>query len=79
MAGGGVWRKCGLAKAIDDGTICLPEPSSLPRGNERLPYVYVGNDAFALKPYMMKPYPQSGLDDERRIYNYRHSRARRIS
>ena len=27
----------------------------------------------------MKPYPQSGFTDERRIYNYRHSRARRIS
>jgi len=28
---------------------------------------------------MMKPYPQRNLTEERRIYNYRHSRARRIS
>ena len=28
---------------------------------------------------MMKPFPQQGLTGERRIYNYRHSRARRIS
>lgn len=28
---------------------------------------------------MMKPYPQNGLTEDRRIYNYRHSRARRIS
>ena len=27
----------------------------------------------------MKPYAQRGLNIERRIYNYRHSRARRIS
>lgn len=27
----------------------------------------------------MKPYPQNGLDAEMRVYNYRHSRARRIS
>ena len=46
---GGVWRKCGLTKAIDDGTICLPEPYFLPNGNQRLPYVFVGDDAVALK------------------------------
>ena len=28
---------------------------------------------------MMKPFPQQGSTQERRIYNYRHSRARRIS
>ena len=28
---------------------------------------------------MMKPYPQQNLKADNRIYNYRHSRARRIS
>ena len=42
-------------------------------------YVLLGDDAFALKPYPMKPYAQQGLDAEKRLYNYRHSRARRIS
>ena len=44
-----------------------------------MPFVLVGDDAFALKPYMMKLYAMVGLTNERRIYNYRHSRARRIS
>ena len=44
-----------------------------------MPYVFVGDDAFALKPYMMKPYPQTDLTADKRVYNYRHSRARRIS
>lgn len=39
----------------------------------------VADDAFALKPFLMKPYPQKNLDLARRVYNYRHSRARRIS
>ena len=43
------------------------------------PYVFLGDDAFALKEFMMKPFPQQGLNEERRLYNYRHSRARRIS
>ena len=28
---------------------------------------------------MMKPYPQQNLTADKRVYNYRHSRARRIS
>ena len=38
-----------------------------------------GIGAVALTKYMMKPYPQSGLDTEKRIFNYRLSRNRRIS
>ena len=38
-----------------------------------------GDDAFALKNYMMKLFPQRNLTIEKRIYNNRHSRARRIS
>ena len=43
-----------------------------------MPYVLVGDDAFALKTYLMKPYAQQGLDAEKLVYNNRHSRARRI-
>ena len=76
---GGVWSKCYLAKAINEGIISFPSPVCLPYGSNKIPYVFVGDEAFALKPYLMKPYPQSGLNDERRVYTYRHSRARRIS
>ena len=41
--------------------------------------VFLGDDAFALKRFMMKPFPQQGLTREKRVYNYRHSKARRIS
>lgn len=45
----------------------------------KIPHVFVGDDAFALKKNLMKPYAQNGLTIEKRVYNYRHSRARRIS
>ena len=76
---GGVWNKCGMSKAIEDGSLSLPPPKCLPMGVTKVPYVFVGDDAFALKPYLMKPYPQHGLELEKRVYNYRHSRARRLS
>lgn len=39
----------------------------------------VADDAFPLKDYIQKPYSQVGLTKEKRIYNYRLSRARRIA
>lgn len=51
----------------------------LPYEIKKVPYVFVGDDAFAWKKNMMKPYPQHGLTEDKRVYNYRHSRARRLS
>lgn len=43
-----------------------------------MPFVFVGNEAFALKVNFMKPFPQRRLTREERVFNYRLSRARRI-
>jgi len=67
-----------LSQAIEGGTISLPPPKCLPHGVQKLPHIFVADDAFALKANLLKPYPQKGLDAEKRVYNYRHSRARRI-
>jgi len=36
--------------------VSLPPPKCLPFGVAQLPHVFVGDDAFALKKNMMKPY-----------------------
>jgi len=41
--------------------------------------VLTGDDTFALTDYLLKPYPQSKMTVEERIFNYRLSRMRRIS
>ncbi len=79
VSDGGVWGKCSLAEKLENDEKYLPEPECLPSSEEKCTFVIVGDQAFPLKPFLMKPFPQAGLDDERRIYNYRHSRARRIS
>ena len=73
----GIWSKTSL-QGIQDGSFKLSKDEKLSNG-EITPYVFLGDDAFALKKFMMKPFPQQGLTQEKQVYNYRHSRARRIS
>ena len=40
--------------------------------------MFIGDDAFALRNWMMKPYPQRQLNKEQRIFNCRLSRACRV-
>lgn len=41
-------------------------------------YVIVADEAFAMTTYLIKPYGQAQLTKEKRIFNYRLSRARRV-
>ena len=43
-----------------------------------VPYMIVGDDAFPLKTYLMKPCPARSFDLSQRVFNYRLSRVRRI-
>ena len=74
----GIWNKSSLLKGIQDVSVKLPDDEKLSNG-EITPYVFLGDDAFALKRFMMEPFPQQGLTGERRVYNYRYNRARMIS
>ena len=57
----------------------VPQPQNIPFSGKKCPYVFVGDAAFPLKEYLMKPYPGRGETEETRIFNYRLSRARRTS
>ena len=61
----GVWNKSSLLQAIQNGSVKLPEDDALPVNGVIAPYVFVGDDAFALKKFMMKSYSQQNLTDGR--------------
>ncbi|XP_070550575.1 uncharacterized protein [Ptychodera flava] len=78
ISDGGVYRACSLSSALESNDLNLPEPTYLSGTSVKLPYMIVADDAFPIKEYLMKPYPHRNLPLERRVFNYRLSRARRV-
>lgn len=78
VSDGGVFSNSSFYKNFQEKKIKIPEPDYLPGFNCKLPYVFVADDAFPLSNNLMKPYPQRNLSRDKRIFNYRLSRARRI-
>ena len=54
---GGCWSKCSFSKALENQELSMPNTRRLPGGVQRIHFVLKGDDAFALKTHMMKPYP----------------------
>lgn len=75
----GVFNHSDLRAAMETGAARLPAPRQLPNSNNALPYFIIGDAGFPLKPYLMTPYSRiARITAMQRIFNYRHSRARRI-
>jgi hypothetical protein len=73
-----IYNASELKECVEDGTIGFPDPDPIPNDYQDVPYFFIGDDAFALRPTMMKPYSLRGLTNDERIFNYRLSRARRV-
>ncbi|OXA47205.1 putative nuclease HARBI1 [Folsomia candida] len=71
---GGIFGRSSLGMALETGTLGLPPPKQV--GGKVLPHVLLGDDAFPLRKFMMKPFPGKFLEKKKRIYNYRMSRGR---
>jgi len=56
-------------KARLEASLNVPAPSTV--GQNVLPYVFVGDEAYPLTTYLMRPYPKrSDLDLKKKVYNY---------
>ena len=65
----GICNKSSLLQEIQDRSVKLPNDEKW-SNDEITPYVFLGHDAFALKSFILKPFPQQGLTGERQVYNY---------
>lgn len=73
---GGTFASSTLYQLLENGSL-LPEEKTLPNSEVVLPHVLLGDDAYPLKSYLMKPYSKRNLLREEEIFNYRLSRGRR--
>lgn len=75
---GGIFRDSTIGRKFFTQQMSLPKSKPLTVDGEPMPYVLVGDEAFQLTEFLLRPYPgKGGLNDDRNVFNYRLSRARR--
>lgn len=75
---GGVYKNSNLGYAVDHNILKIPPPAPINDSSKVYPYVFVADDAFQLTPFLLKPFSRRDADVNRKIFNYRLSRARRL-
>jgi len=80
ISDGGVFKNTTLYKKLENRVSNIPNPCVLQIPYAvKVPYMILGDKAFALNDYTLTPFmgnPDNGSPE--RIFNYRHSRARRV-
>lgn len=72
-----IFKNSSLWNKLQNNSLNIPKPN-LVRGIEiPIPYAFVGDEAFGLSTNMLRPYAGKYLPVNKRIFNYRLSRARR--
>lgn len=75
ISDGGVLGRSDLMDIIRQADIHFP-PDELVGNNRNLPFVFIGDDAFALQKHLMKPFPHNSTERLKQIFNLRLSHAR---
>jgi hypothetical protein len=77
---GGLFARSTLGKSLEASTLNISNSKPPLKSEEPLPFVIVGDEAFPLKKYLLRPYPgvSARNDENKQIYNHRLPRARRV-
>lgn len=76
----GIFSRSALGKKFEEDPMWVPKPALVNGSQDTvLPFVLVEDQAFVLSSYLQRPYPESNsMTIEKKIYNYRCSRARQV-
>lgn len=75
-----IFQNSTLGKKLQEHKLNIPEHRKLPfdESGELMPFVFVGDEAFAVSSHVLRPYPNRFLTAKKRIFNYRLCRTRRM-
>ena len=71
-----IFKHTDLRHKIEDGSIGFPDSESLGIGGPKVNFFLLGDNAFPLKLWLMKPYSSHSMDLKESVFNYRISRGR---
>lgn len=72
LSDGGIFAQSKLGQRLHSNSLGIPQPDSIDGCDQNLPYVIVGDQAFPLSTNLMRPYPENGSTEKRKIFNYRY-------
>lgn len=75
---GGTFLNSTLSKQLMSGTFPLPPDRVIAGHDTPLPYYFIGDEAFHLEPFMMRPFPKSKLNEGTKKFNLKLARARQV-
>nr|CAI5866954.1 unnamed protein product [Callosobruchus analis] len=75
-----IFKQSLLNKKLCSGSLDIPDKRPLRNFNSNtpMPFTIVADEAFAMSENVMRPYAKKDLDNKKRIFNYRLTRARRL-
>lgn len=79
VSDGGVIENTWFYEKLKSSDMNLPDYCEIDLNSSiKLPFVFVGDEAFSLRPDFLKPFALKDLTFPRKIFNYRLSRARNV-
>ncbi|CAH2010300.1 unnamed protein product [Acanthoscelides obtectus] len=75
---GGVFSNSRLHRRLENNEFCNKRLTTLPGSNIKVPCMLLGDEAYPVKTYLMRPFPASQLGPEHTIFNKRLSQARQV-
>ncbi|CAH1964552.1 unnamed protein product [Acanthoscelides obtectus] len=72
-----IYKDSALYNNLINQSLPVPAANPLTENGDNVPYVIVGDEAFALHENLVRPYGGYNLSYKQKIFNYRLSRARR--
>lgn len=73
-----VFSESSFGKMIDNNSLPIPDDAYFPGTSMKSPFVFLADEGFPLSKRIMRPYPVKQMDRDKRIFNYRLSRGRRV-